>query len=758
MSTINCSLSPTVTRSPSALATGRRLSLVLPAHNEEPVIQQAIEEAVSALDSLPLDDYEVIIVDDGSTDATREVAEAVAAPFSKVRVHSLAKNVGYAEALRTGFRIARFELVGFTDADCQFDLHELDRLLALTDSADVACGIRVDRQDPWRRKVYSRGFNILARTLLGTQVRDCDCALKIFRREWVNSAGLEARGFFFNAELLCRARQAGLTIAEVGVTHRPRPAGVSKVSIAHVFPVLRTLMAFWWSQVLLSRPAAAEVRPESGWQKVLASLLLAAIAAIVLLPRISYPLLDPDETRYAEIAREMLNSGNLLVPMRQGKPYLDKPPLLYWLTVGSYMAFGTTAGAARLVTTLAALGTVLSTYWLGTGMIGRRAAWVGAFLQLACIGFILSGRFLFMDSLLTLFTTISLLAGYSAIRGPSFRPGMWALAAVACGLGVLTKGPVTGALCLPPLAAASWLTSGSARLSFRSWVGYAGIVGAIALPWFVAISFQQPAFTGEFVLTHHLERFFSGLSHEEPIWFYVPVLLIAMLPSTILLPATITCLMQKGPRGRELRTWDVGYLLLFAVWTLGLFSISQCKLPPYILPALPPLCMVIGVALCAIVSDAPAGAFLNYVRLRSPRDMSIIMLLAVPVVASVDWFLLGDLVTARSTQYFALSFAGIAVIALLSTNLIPAGYPRWIMAAAYGLATLNFGVGDFTPAIAVHRCKVPEVLELSGTTCRRRTRSSVFRWLRRSTGSRSTCPVSGCVRSNPDRWMAPLRP
>jgi hypothetical protein len=88
------------------------------------------------------------------------------------------------------------------------------------------------------------------------------------------------------------------------------------------------------------------------------------------------------------------------------------------------------------------------------------------------------------------------------------------------------------------------------------------------------------------------------------------------------------------------------------------------------------------------------------------------MLLAVPVVAGVDWFLLGDSMTARSTQYFALSAAGIAVITLLSTNLIPAGYPRWIMAGAYGLATLNFGVGDFTPAIAVHRCKVPEVLEL----------------------------------------------
>ena len=714
MSIINCSSSPTVTRSRSAREAGRRLSLILPAHNEEPVIQQAIEEAVAALSALALDEYEVIVVDDGSTDDTRRVAEAAAAPFPQVRIHSLAKNAGYSEALRTGFRIARFELVAFTDADCQFDLRELDRLLALTDTADVVCGIRVDRQDPWRRKVYSRGFNVLARTLLGTQVRDCDCALKIFRRDWVNSAGLEAQGFFFNAELLCRARQAGLKIAEIGVTHRPRSAGTSKVSITHVIPVLRTLLRFWWSQVLLSRPKETDDRHEPGWQTGVASLLLAVIAALVLLPRISYPLLDPDETRYAEIAREMLDSGDFLVPTRRGEPYLDKPPLLYWLTVASYMAFGTTAGAARLVTTLAAMGTVLSTYWFGRGMIGRRAAWVGAFLQLACVGFVLSGRFLFMDSLLTLFTTISLLAGYSAIRGPTFRPGMWILAAVACGLGALTKGPVAGALCVPPLAAAAWLTTGTSRLTVRRWIGYATIVAAIALPWFVAISLRQPDFTGEFVLTHHFERFFSGLSHEEPFWFYGPVLLIAMMPCAILFPATYLCLSQRGPRGREIRTWDVGYLLFFAFWTLALFTISECKLPPYILPALPPLCMVIGVALCAIVNDAPAGSFLNYVRERSPRDLSVIMLLAVPVVAGIDWLLLGDGVFARSTQYVILSIAGISLIALLTSNLIPKGYPRWVLAAAYALATLNFGVGDFTPAIAVQRCKVPEVLRLCG--------------------------------------------
>ncbi|MFN8855865.1 MAG: glycosyltransferase family 2 protein [Planctomycetaceae bacterium] len=222
------------------------LSLVLPAHNEEPVIAQAIAEACAALGTLGVP-HEIVVIDDGSRDDTARVARAAAANRPQVRVISLERNVGYAEALRSGFRAARHELVAFTDADCQFDLHDLGKLLELSRTCDVACGERVDRQDPWRRKVYSKGFNILARALLGTQVRDCDCALKVFRRDWVNSAGLHCQGFFFNAELLCRARQAGLTIGEVGVTHRPRPGGESKVSIWHIPPVLQTLVRFWWS-------------------------------------------------------------------------------------------------------------------------------------------------------------------------------------------------------------------------------------------------------------------------------------------------------------------------------------------------------------------------------------------------------------------------------------------------------------------------------------------------------------------------------
>ncbi|MFN0054295.1 MAG: glycosyltransferase [Planctomycetales bacterium] len=686
------------------------LSLVLPAHNEEPVIRQAIEEAVAALQGLQIE-YEVIVVDDGSTDSTAAVARDAAAGRPWVRVVSLPRNAGYAEALRTGFRQAQHELVAFTDADCQFDLTELDRLLSLARRYDVVCGVRVNRQDPWRRKLYSRGFNLIVRTLLGTGVRDCDCALKIFGRDWVNSAGLEAQGFFFNAELLARARQAGLSVTEVGVTHRPRQAGASKVSLAHIWPVLRTLLAFWWSRILFVPPREADPvpQPSSKWALLTGTALLGLLAALMILPRLSYPLLDPDETRYAEIAREMLTSGDWLIPTRQGKPYLDKPPLLYWSTAASFALFGTHEYSARLVASLAAIGTVLCTFWIGRGLVGLRAAWLGGLLQLACIGFVLCGRFLFMDSLLTLFTTISVLAGYAATRGAALHPGWWSLAAVACGLGTLTKGPIAPVLCLPPLIAALWLTSPGGRPRLRHWAAYTALSLGVAVPWFVILALREPQQFVDFFWTHHVERFVSGLSHDEPFWFYLPVLAVAMLPTSILLPAGIVSLTRGAP---ERRTWDMGYLLLFALWTFGLFSVSSCKLPPYILPAIPALCLMMGAALEPVLAKRTANGFLNYVREHSPRDLCAVACAAVPVVAIIDRLLLGESFETRLESYLGLGLTGVALVTAFHRGWIPRSQIRWGVMAAYTMIVSSFGLMDFTPAIAVMRCKVVPVLDL----------------------------------------------
>lgn len=230
-------------------ATAPGLSLVIPAYNEAAVIARAVAEAEDALVA-HFSQFEVLVVDDGSTDGTAcEVGRIRAkAPHTQFIRHDV--NRGYGAALRTGFEAANFELVAFTDADCQFDLAELPRLVRLTEEVPVVVGYRAERQDPWKRRFLSWGYNVMARALLGTRVRDVDCALKVFRRDVLGQLLPKSRGFFVNTEMMTRARQRNLEVAEVPVTHRPRAGGASKVSLSEVPRTARTLLSFWWCEVV----------------------------------------------------------------------------------------------------------------------------------------------------------------------------------------------------------------------------------------------------------------------------------------------------------------------------------------------------------------------------------------------------------------------------------------------------------------------------------------------------------------------------
>ena len=218
-----------------------RLSIVLPAHNEESNVATAIERAAEAASRL-CSEYEIVIVDDGSTDATADVVRAEAAENPHVRLVSHDKNRGYGEALHTGFRAATMDLVFFTDADNQFDFEELEKVLPLSDRVGVVAGYRKVRQDPWRRRFTARVWNVVVRALFYVPVRDIDCAFKMFRRSVLEEIDIESVGAMVNTELMVKLGRSGHGVAEVGVQHFPRTSGKARGATPKVvFMAIREL-------------------------------------------------------------------------------------------------------------------------------------------------------------------------------------------------------------------------------------------------------------------------------------------------------------------------------------------------------------------------------------------------------------------------------------------------------------------------------------------------------------------------------------
>jgi dolichol-phosphate mannosyltransferase len=568
-----------------------QLSLVIPAYNEAATIRQAVQEAGAALAAAAAA-YEIIVVDDGSTDATAAIVQAEAQTNPHVRLIRQPRNRGYGAALRSGFQAARFALVAFTDADCQFQLTDLAYMLPLTRYYAVICGYRIARKDPARRRFLSWGYNTLAQFLVGSSVRDVDCALKILRRENLADLMPQSDNFFANTEMLAKARLQGLAVVEVGVQHRPRAGGRSKVSWRDIPKVLATFLPFWWSKILFAGARPPTPKHDRGSWAGLA--FVALVAGLLLFPHLSYPLVEPDEGRYAEIAREMAAEGDWLVPTLHGEPYYDKPPLLYWLVAASLDLFGVHAWAVRLVPASAAFLTVLATYLFGRRMAGARAGLLAALALALMAGFVHCGRFLVIDSLLTLWVGLGLFTGLEAVRGPRVRWGWWAVSALSCGLGVLTKGPVALVLLAPPLAAYAWLQRPGAWPRLTHWAAYAGLALAVAAPWFVAVTAYHPHFAYSFFVEHHLLRFFGESYHARPFWFYVPVLLVGCLPWSLLLWPLGRFLFARSAEDRARRHPALGFCLLWAGWCVLFFSLAHGKLPTYILPALPAVAILIG--------------------------------------------------------------------------------------------------------------------------------------------------------------------
>ena len=224
----------------------------------------------------------------------------------------------------------------------------------------------------------------------------------------------------------------------------------------------------------------------------------------------------------------MLAHDSWLVPVLHGQPYYDKPPLLYWLVMSAYAMLGVHDWAARLVVSAAGFLCVLVTYGWGRAVGTRATALAGAFVLCLSGRFVYLSHLLTMNGLLCLCVTAALAAAHGAIATGEWRWRWWLASALACGLGILAKGPVAFVLVLAPLAVFSCWSR--AKIGAKAWAAYVALTGAVAAPWFVAVALRDPDFIEYFFWKHHVERFVSPFDHAKPIWYYVPEVMLAMLP------------------------------------------------------------------------------------------------------------------------------------------------------------------------------------------------------------------------------------
>jgi glycosyltransferase involved in cell wall biosynthesis len=204
--------------------TSLSISVFFPCYDEQDNVARTVEQALRVLEKLT-PDFEVIIVNDGSSDSTGRIADEIVTHSNNVKVIHHPTNLGYGAALQSGFRAATKELVFYTDGDGQFDIEELPPLLPLIGQYDIVSCYRINRQDNLIRKVNGWAWTKLVCLLFGMKVRDIDCAFKLYKREIFDKIDLGSAGALIDAEILARAVRRGYTVTQRGVHHYPRTAG-----------------------------------------------------------------------------------------------------------------------------------------------------------------------------------------------------------------------------------------------------------------------------------------------------------------------------------------------------------------------------------------------------------------------------------------------------------------------------------------------------------------------------------------------------
>ncbi len=323
------------------------------------------------------------------------------------------------------------------------------------------------------------------------------------------------------------------------------------------------------------------------------SLIIGGLYALFLASRY---LAVPDEARYVEIPREMLETGDFITPHLNYIKYLEKPPLFYWLQAGAIKLLGYNLWAFRLPTAILALFGCLMTYSAGRVLYNRVTGWFSSLILASSLLYFTMGHYVTLDMAVSVFISATLLAFIIATQfptGPVRRYLLWSMYFFAA-LALLTKGLI--GIALPGLVIFAWLllTNEWQQLKRFYWSSGITLFLIIALPWHLLMQLKNPEFFHYYILEQHILRYTTSLAqHYQPVWWFLPILLLGFLPWTYLFLQALSQRLIKNWRGLKQDKLSL-YMLLWFGLILGFYSFSNSKLIPYILPIWPAMALLTG--------------------------------------------------------------------------------------------------------------------------------------------------------------------
>jgi 4-amino-4-deoxy-L-arabinose transferase-like glycosyltransferase len=339
----------------------------------------------------------------------------------------------------------------------------------------------------------------------------------------------------------------------------------------------------------------------TGREKKITMATLAGIAVFFLIGLGSIGFWDPDEGRYASIPAAMVRTGDWLTPRLCGVPYFEKPPLLYWVTALSFKLLGFSEFAGRLPLAVCGFVGVCAIFWLGWRKLDWETGLLAAVVLAVNPEYFISARFLVTDMILAGCLTLAMVGFYCASTSTPTRG--YATFYVFVALSVLSKGLI--GFLLPALIVGAYVLLTRQWHLLREMKLWRGVLifVIIVFPWFIAEQRRYPEFLNFFIVEHHLVRFTTARTshHPQPIYFFLPVLLAGFFPWSFLLPVTARRLIPRSDAERQL---NVFLWLWFSVIFI-FFSMSRGKLTSYVLPAFPPIALLVAQLLNRLGKDVP---------------------------------------------------------------------------------------------------------------------------------------------------------